>query len=196
MEWTWLAALVALWVLALFLGFLVLGLFRQLGLLSWRLEKLEATTPSRIGRDGLRVGTSAPHFTLKDIRGAEVSLRDFANRKLLLAFTQPGCGPCDQVVPDLNALHSKGEFQVVGISNGEPVASMEWAEQHHASYPVLCQEGFKLSRRYEVFATPFAFLVDERGLIAGKGIINNGQHIRYLLASVRDGVANGEMGQS
>ena len=43
------------------------------------------------------------------------------------------------------------------------------------------QEHYNLSRRYEVFATPFAFLIDEQGIVASKGIVNHRQHIDYIL---------------
>jgi hypothetical protein len=46
-------------------------------------------------------------------------------------------------------------------------------------------------QKYEVFATPFAFLIDEKGVIASKGIINNRQHIRYVLSGTRVGESNG-----
>jgi hypothetical protein len=52
----WLVSYVALWLVVLFLGFLLLGALRALGVLRWRLEQLEATTPSRMGRGGLKPG--------------------------------------------------------------------------------------------------------------------------------------------
>ena len=70
----WLVSYVALWLLVLLLGFLLLGALRALGLLRWRLEQLEATTPRRIGRSGLRLGKKAPDFTLPTISGGEVAL--------------------------------------------------------------------------------------------------------------------------
>jgi len=58
---TWiLISNVALWAGGLVLGFLLLGTLRTLGRVSWRLEQLEATTPTRVGRDGLKVGQKAP----------------------------------------------------------------------------------------------------------------------------------------
>src|SRR5438045_5832562 len=92
----------------LFLGFLLLGALRVLELLRWRLEQLEATTPSRLGRSGLRPGKKAPDFTLPSIAGIEISLHDFAGRKVLLVFTQTGCGPCHRIVTELNQLHDAG----------------------------------------------------------------------------------------
>src|SRR4051795_9494371 len=90
----WLVSYVALWLVVLLLGFLLLGALRALGLQGWRLEQLEATAPTRVGRNGLKPGKAAPDFTLPESAGGEVHLRDFAGRKVLLVFTQSGCGPC------------------------------------------------------------------------------------------------------
>src|SRR5262245_32474693 len=79
---------IVLAALVFILGFFVLGALRALGVLAWRLDQLEVTRPARPGRDGLKVGTRAPDFTLPSATGGEVSLRDFAGRKTLLVFTQ------------------------------------------------------------------------------------------------------------
>ena len=57
---------------------------------------------------------------------------------------------------------------------------------------MLVQQQFSVSKRYEMYATPFAFLIDERGVIASKGIINNGQHIGFVLSGVGDAAKNGQ----
>src|SRR5207249_10888696 len=98
----WLVSTVVLWIGFVLLGFLLLGTLRALGLLSWRLEQLQATAPSRLGRDGLKVGKRAPDFTLPSVAHGDLSLHDFAGRKVLLVFTQSGCGPCKAIVPELN----------------------------------------------------------------------------------------------
>src|SRR5262249_56306756 len=107
MNTVWMISNVALWLAVLFLGFLLLGTLRALGLLRWRLEQLEATTPSRLGRSGLKPGKKASDFTLPSVAGTEVSLRDFTGRKVLLVFTQAGCGPCRQIMPELNRLSER-----------------------------------------------------------------------------------------
>src|SRR5262245_38789840 len=93
---------IVLWVLVLFLGFLLLGALRAYGVLRWKLEQLEATTPNRVGRAGLKPGKRAPEFTLPSVSGGEVSLVDFAGKPLLLVFVQAGCGPCHAIAPELN----------------------------------------------------------------------------------------------
>ena len=176
------ASQVLLWILVLALGFLLLGALRALGVMRWRLEQLEATTPSRVGRNGLKPGKKAPDFTLPSVAGTEVSLAGFAGRQVLLVFVQPGCGPCQQITPELNRLQAKGEVQVVVVSNGAGEANRKWAGEVRARFPVLTQERLSLSRRYEAFATPFAFLIDDKGVIRSAGIVTSKQHIGFVLA--------------
>jgi methylamine dehydrogenase accessory protein MauD len=187
-----LTSIVIFWPLVLFLGFLLLGALRALGLLSWRLEQLEATTPKRLGRDGLKPGKKAPDFSLPSTHGNEVSLHNFAGRKVLLVFTQSGCPPCKTVLPVLNRL-DRGDTQVVVINNGDPETTRKWSAEVGARFPVLAQDKFSISKKYEVFATPFAFLIDEKGVIASRGIINNRQHIRHVLSGARAPGSNGQI---
>lgn len=185
----WISCIVSLWAVVLFLGFLILGALRTLGLLSWRLEQLEATTPKRLGRDGLKPGKKAPDFTLPNADGTEVSLHDFAGRKILLVFTQSGCSPCKAIIPELNRLGPAQ--QVLVVNNGDPETTRKWSMEAGARFPVLAQGEFSVSKKYEVFATPFAFLINERGVITSKGIISNRQHIRYVLSDKRGSEQNG-----
>jgi methylamine dehydrogenase accessory protein MauD len=166
--------------LVLTLGFLVLGTLRALGVLSWRVDQLGMTQPSRIGRDGLKIGKTAPDFTLPGANG-EASLHDFAGRKVLLVFTQSGCGPCRGIIPELNRIHDKGQHQVLVVNNGAPDETRKWAGEVEARFPVLAQEKYSVSKRYEVYATPFAFLIDEQGVIASKGISSSRQYLSYVL---------------
>jgi methylamine dehydrogenase accessory protein MauD len=185
MSLPWLIAFVVLWIIVLGLGFLLLGTLRALGLLSWRLEQLEATTPSRLGRSGLKPGKKAPEFTLPSVAGGEVSLHDFVGRKLLLVFVQSGCSPCQEIVPELNRLHGRGEPRVLVVNNGDRAAAGRWAEEVKARFPVLVQEQLSLSKRYQALATPFAFLIDERGIIRSTGIAGSRQHLGYVLSGAR-----------
>jgi methylamine dehydrogenase accessory protein MauD len=170
-----------LWLAVLFLGFLVLGALRAMELVRWQLEQLQATMPTRKGRGGLKPGKKAPAFALPSTAGSEIALADYAGRRLLLVFVQTGCGPCHAVVPYLNKLHRGGELQVLAINNADPEAGRKWASEVEAAFPVLVQENWAISKRYEVFATPFAFLVDEQGVIASSGIVNKDKHIGFVL---------------
>src|SRR5206468_1306839 len=56
---------------------------------------------SRLLRDGLPAGTPAPAFRLPRLDGGAVSLADFSGRRLLLVFSDPECGPCSALAPEL-----------------------------------------------------------------------------------------------
>src|SRR5262245_19094632 len=129
MNTTLLIANIVLSALVVGLAFLVLGALRALGLVNWRLDQMEMTRPSRIGREGLKPGKKAPDFTLNSVANGDVSLHDFAGRKLLLVFTQSGCGPCYDIAPELNRLHDKGEQTVLVVNTGDPESDSKWAEE-------------------------------------------------------------------
>jgi methylamine dehydrogenase accessory protein MauD len=171
-----------LWLAVLVLGFLLLGALRALGLLQWQLEQLQATTPSRVGRNGLPVGKKAPSFTLPSVNGKEIALADFAGREVLLVFTQSGCSPCKAIVPELNRLAERGTHQVVVINNANIEQSQAWAREAGARFPVLAQEKYAISKRFEAYATPFAFLIDEQGIVRSKGIAGSKQHLNFVLS--------------
>jgi methylamine dehydrogenase accessory protein MauD len=172
---------IVLWLFVLGLGFLLMGTLRTLGLLQWKIDQLEATRPPRGNRSGLKPGAKAPAFTLPDVEGEEVSLADLDGRRRLLVFVQSGCGPCHDIVPELNRLQHSGQLQVLVINSAEPHEAREWVQETDADFPMLIQDRYEVSKKYEVFATPFAFLINERGTIAATGIVSSKQYLGYLL---------------
>jgi methylamine dehydrogenase accessory protein MauD len=191
METFLLVSHVVLWLIVLFLGFLLLGTLRALALLSWRLEQWQAITPRRPGREGLKIGQAAPDFALAGADGREVALHDFAGCRVLLVFMQSGCSPCTSILPELNRLQRSGTVQVLAVNNGDANVTRRWVAQAGVCFPVLAQEKFALSKRYQVFATPFAFLIDEKGIIAAKGLAGSRQHLGFVLAG--EGAKDGHL---
>ncbi len=176
----WIAYVVLL-ALVVILGFLLLGVIRSLALQDWRLTALEKTTPSRLGRAGLRVGKKAPYFSLPAVDGREFSLKDFAGKRVLLAFLQGGCSPCERIIPELNRLHGKGRIQVLGLFKGDGKSGVDWVQKVGATFATLAHDGVAISKKYEVFAAPFAFLIDEKGVVKSKGIISEKKHIDFVI---------------
>jgi hypothetical protein len=97
-------------------------------------------------------------------------------------FTQSGCSPCKAIVPELNRLEQRGSHQVLVVNNAAPDKTRAWASEVCARFPVLAQENYALSKRYQAFATPFAFLIDEKGIITSKGLAGSKQHLNFVLS--------------
>ncbi len=123
---------------------------------------------SKIKRDGLKAGTSAPNFRLPRVDGrGELSLEESRGRRVLLVFSAPHCGPCQMLAPQLEAFHrEQREISVVLISRGDPKENRTKIEEHGLTFPVVLQQQWEISRLYGMFTTPMAYLIDEAGIIA------------------------------
>jgi len=134
-----------------------------------RLSTERDLSESRIERNGLKPGTPAPAFELPDLHGNTVSLEAYRGRRILLLFSDPNCGPCDQLAPDLVRLHrqrGKNGLALVMVGRGDLEENRRKAEAHGFKFPVALQKRWEVSKAYGIFATPVAFLIDEAGVIA------------------------------
>jgi peroxiredoxin len=140
---------------------------------------------SRINRTGLSRGTTAPSFKLPLSEGGQISLDAYQGKRLLLVFSDPKCGPCREMMPELVTLHKRTpDIEILVISRGNiDVVKAELAE-HPVTFPVAVQKGWEISRRYAMFATPIAYLVDESGKLASDAAVGP-EPILILLASAQ-----------
>jgi peroxiredoxin len=138
---------------------------------AWERKRLRTERPlseSRLERDGLKAGTAAPSFSLPDLKGGTVSLEQYRGRRLLLVFSDPHCGPCDEVVHELARLHRDRRdhgLALLVVSRGELEENRRKAAEHGVTFPVVIQPGWNVSKKYGIFATPVAFLISEDGVI-------------------------------
>jgi peroxiredoxin len=139
---------------------------------------------SKIARDGLKAGTPAPLFRLPRLDGGELALEELRGRRVLLVFSDPHCGPCDVLAPRLEQLHREHpELRVVMISRGEPKENRAKVKQHGLTFPVVLQQQWEISRRYAMFATPIAYLIDEAGVIAKDVAVGEDAILKLLSAA-------------
>jgi peroxiredoxin len=86
----------------------------------------------------------------------------------------------------LKRVQAEEGLQVVVVNHGEPGPTQAWADESGATFPILVQEKYQVSRSYQVYATPFAFLIDETGVVRSKGIANSRQQIGFILAGAAE----------
>ncbi len=171
-----LAVIVALWALA-----------RQIGVLYERIAPMGAL----ITDSGPKLGEAAPEFELPALNGAMVAIGGERARSQLLFFLSPTCPVCKKLLPVLKSasIAERDWLDVVLASDGE-------ATQHLAFYGASKLTDFAyvlsadLGMTYRVSRLPYAVLLDERGIIRAKGMINTREHLESLFNAKELGVGS------
>jgi len=121
---------------------------------------------------GPKVGELAPEIRLRDLEGKHVSLEDFRGEETLVLFCSPGCGFCQEIMPDIK------EWEAVP-PDGAPrllVVSDETVEENKAmgiSSPVVLDDTYAVWDAFDVSGTPSAVLVDAEGRIASEMVMGS-----------------------
>jgi thiol-disulfide isomerase/thioredoxin len=97
----------------------------------------------------------------------ELSLEEYRGRRLLLVFSDPECGPCDQIAPHLERLHrERPDLSVLMIGRRDRELNRQKLAKLGLTIPAVLQRSWEISLLYGMFATPVAYLIDEHGVIA------------------------------
>jgi thiol-disulfide isomerase/thioredoxin len=141
-----------------------LHLLRQNGRLLLRLDALEAELGLRPAPPppGLPFDTLAPPFRLAALDGSAVTLDSLrqSGETLLLLFTEPGCGGCDALMPEVAQWQQShaGRLSIVPISRG-PLEENRTKAAQHSLRDYLLQLNDEVSRAYHAEGTPTAVLI-------------------------------------
>ena len=147
----------------------------------------------------------APDFTLVDQNGTEHTLSDYQGKTVLLNFWATWCGPCQQEMPDLQALYEEwgengGELVVLGVANpktdDQPFnqdGTMEEVEtflsDHCYTYPTVMDTTGEIFAAYGVRSFPTTFMIDTEGNVFGYLI---GSMSRETMDSIVEQTMTGE----
>jgi methylamine dehydrogenase accessory protein MauD len=166
-------------------GWALIHLLRQQGRLVLRLDALEAMVGGVDAGDrpGLPVGAPAPSFALPDPWGAMVVLEELLarGRPVLLLFADPGCGPCNELFPDIARWQREWRdgLTIAVVSAGNAEANRAKATEHGLMHMVV-QERREVAAAYATTATPSAVLVAADGRVASP-LVAGGDAIWKLL---------------
>ena len=151
-------------IIALTLGLLVaMGLFAQ-----------EQDLDLQYATELLKPGTPAPDFTLTDINGNSVSLRDFQGRKVVLVFWASWCPDCRAEVPDLKYMQTKADPRKVAFVAVSFDRTKEAWEKYVKENEMTGVQLFETAPRkesevnaaYHVKWIPSLYLIDGQGKVA------------------------------
>lgn len=114
----------------------------------------------------------APRFELRALDGTVLDL-DRLRRQgpVLLDFWATWCKPCQQAIPELEAIHrdlAPRGVTVVGISADSPRSLSKvrpFVSRMRVTYPIAIDEDGAVQQSYQVRALPTTVLVDTAGTI-------------------------------
>jgi peroxiredoxin len=169
-------------------SWVIVHLMQQQGRLLLRFDALDGTPglqpASPSPAMGLPAGTPAPGFQLPDLDGTPVSLDALreTGKPVLLLFTDPQCGPCQALLPDVGAWQREhaDRLTLALVSRGTVDENRAKAEEHGLA-PVLLQGDREVATAYLANATPSAVLISSHGSIAGP-VAAGAEEIKGLLA--------------
>jgi len=180
---------VVLWLLVLVLAVVVYALMRQIGVLHERVFPAGALTTLR----GPAVGEPIGARQLVAWSGAAITLGDpAAPGSTLVLFVAPRCPICSTLLPYLHSVcraEAGGEpLQLLLVSDGDAQAQAEFIRRHGID-PDRYVLSARLGAEFMVDKLPYALLVDERGVLRAKGLVNSREHLESLFEAKRRGVA-------
>ncbi len=129
----------------------------------------------------LKVGDKAPDFTSKDQNGNDVSLSDFAGKKVILYFypkdLTPGCTTQACNFRDNASLLKDKGFVVLGVSADDEKKHQKFIEKHELNFTLLADTEKDVIKKYGVWGNKKfmgreydgihreTFVIDENGVI-------------------------------
>ena len=152
----------------------------------------EATaTPSRTPAPPaapLPLGSPAPAVPLTSLGGEVVTLESLraAGRPLLLIFSDPGCGPCQAMLPEVE--HWQRDHAAVVtlalVSSGSADANRERLRDRPLP-PIVLQQDREVADAFGLIGTPGAVLIDSDGSVGSLPVVGEAAVRRLVEQAVQ-----------
>ncbi|MCC6445958.1 MAG: TlpA family protein disulfide reductase [Armatimonadetes bacterium] len=115
-------------------------------------------------------GTKADNFSLKDLEGNPVILRQFQSKvPVLYNVWSSACPFCQKQVPQVEKLAVKYQGKLIVINSNidlRPWQLKAYVKQHNLRQgKVVLDTDKTVAQAYSVMATPTAYLIDKKGMI-------------------------------
>jgi methylamine dehydrogenase accessory protein MauD len=171
-------AVAVLWLVVIALLVVVFALARQVGILFERVAPMGALMTDA----GPKVGEASPRFDLMSLDGQPLAIGGGSKRDTLVFFLSTSCPVCKKLIPVLKSMRraEAGSLDIVLASDGDHAAHAAFRKSAglgEFAYVLSADLGMS----YRVNRLPFAVLLDQQGVVRGKGLVNSREQLESLI---------------
>ena len=146
----------------------------------------------------VKVGETAPDFTLPSQTGSPVSIKDFRGKKSVVVYfypkdDTPGCTAEACAFRDSYEVFSDAGAEVIGISEDSQQSHQQFAAKHNLPFTLLSDAGNKVRQLYGVPATLWVlpgrvtYVIDQQGVVQHifDSMLNFKAHVEEALKTLQ-----------
>jgi len=124
----------------------------------------------------IKVGDTAPDFSLRDQNGKNVTLADFRGKKSVVLYfypkdDTPGCTIESCAFRDQYEVFQAAGAEVIGVSGDSSDSHQKFATKHNLPFTLLSDQGDQIRKQYGA-TTAFGFIpgrvtyvIDQNGVV-------------------------------
>ncbi len=179
----WAVAVVALWVVVVFVAVVQVGILRRTTLALEQMAGVSGVNPSL---QGPPVGARIPAFTAIDRQGLSVTDSTFIGEPSLMVFLSLGCGPCHTLAKEL------GEVDLGDLADRLVIVTERGGIEGlgiPAGLRAVAQQDGELSQSFDIVATPYALALDSGGVVRSSKVPNTVAQLLSLSATLSSAVS-------
>jgi peroxiredoxin len=137
------------------------------------------------------MGSRAPNFTLKNLKGEDVSLSQFRGRKVILNFWASWCTPCKVELPHFQTVWDKfssGDEAViltVAGSQSDEEQIRSFVTNGNYTFIVCLDPGEDAFNKYDLTSIPRTYFIDKDGVIRRiqQGMFTGSGELEFMINS-------------
>ncbi len=178
--------LALLWIVIIVLSVAVFALARQVGVLHERV----APAGALLGSAGPGVGEQSPRLEVHALAGNAVTIggTQASGKALLMLFVSQTCPICKKLIPIALDFGASERLDVLFVGDAD-LTEQKSLVAHFGIDEHRFVNGPQVGMTYRVDKLPYAVLLDERGVIAAKGLVNSREHFESLIIAKETGYA-------
>ena len=129
------------------------------------------TSLMQLGFQVFKTPIEAPDFTLADLDGADISLRSYKGKVVLLNFWATWCPPCRAEMPSIEEMYGElkdRKFEILAVDVQESLATVkDFIEENEYTFPILLDTNGSVGAVYGARSIPTTYLIDTNGYAVG-----------------------------